>query len=109
MRFRVFIKPTPSQKAYYHIFRFAQRTADILCIICIRNSLLILIGFLHFRVYQIHKSVKGDIIINPDFLRRTIPVESYVEIIRPFIIDYHYISGQKKTLQIGRASCRERV
>ena len=73
MRFRVFIKPTPSQKAYYHIFRFAQRTADILCIICIRNSLLILIGFLHFRVYQIHKSVKGDIIINPDFPQENHP------------------------------------
>ena len=68
MRFRVLINSTLPQKACCHISRFLREPLILYNIICIRNSLFIIIGFLHKFIHHRNKHVKIDVLsLFPDF------------------------------------------
>ena len=68
MRFRVLINSTLPQKACCHISRFFREPLIPYNIICIRNSLFIIIGFLHKFIHHRNKHVKVDVFpLIPDF------------------------------------------
>ena len=68
MRFRVLINSTLPQKACCHISRFFREPLIPYNIICIRNSLFIIIGFLHKFIHHRNKHVKVNVFpLIPDF------------------------------------------
>lgn len=68
MRFRVPINSTLPQKACCHISRFLREPLILYNIICIRNSLFIIIGFLHKFIHHRNKHVKVNVFpLIPDF------------------------------------------
>ena len=60
MRFRVLINSTPSQKAYYHIFRFLREQLIPYDVVCFSNPPFIIVRFLYKFIHLRNKHVKAD-------------------------------------------------
>ena len=99
MRFRVLINSTLPQKACCHISRFFREPLIPYNIICIRNSLFIIIGFLHKFFHLRNKHVKVDVFpLIPDFSILTNQTD--FKQVRTFIQDYLNFSGVLESVDL---------
>ena len=99
MRFRVPIKSTPSQKARCHISRFLREPLIPYNVVCIRNPLFIIVGFLHKFIHLGNKHVKVDVFpLVPD--SSILTNQTDFKQVRTFIQDYLNFSGVLESVDL---------